>query len=490
MKVLKKAIDLFNSFNDNKIIYCHWKSNEHLLEGLAGLTDLDVLVEKKQSNLVTKILNSIGYIQLNSQYGSRYPNVEDWIACDDEFCTLIHIHLHYEMITGHAGLKEFNLPWTELALSTRIIDNDFHVYKTDPNLEIIILMTRIGLKATKRTRIKALFNKFALGKDDIKELKYLNNIIDKKVVTSIAEPYYGDQTRKLIEMMDCKEYGSKWIARLIKITNLQMKKWSRYKSIPLMLLKQYYSSTLFIRRVLHKMFKIRFISKKSLPDGSDVSIAFIGQDGAGKSTVVKNIHDWLSWKCDIQEYYMGCGDGYNSVVKKLMTFCSNKARTKSLVQFLSIIHYCLVARRVKGNIKSAKRFSAKGSIILFDRYPQIQFYGINDGPKIREITQRHKLPSMIQAIIHKYAEYEEKCYALATKYNPSLVVKLILPPEESAKRKPAESIEDIRKKSYIISSLVFPESDILSIDATMDYEEEIKVIRSAVWEIIKKAKNV
>ena len=42
--MLEVCKHLFNQWNDQGIRYCHWKSNEHLMEGLDGETDLDIYV--------------------------------------------------------------------------------------------------------------------------------------------------------------------------------------------------------------------------------------------------------------------------------------------------------------------------------------------------------------------------------------------------------------------------------------------------------------
>ena len=47
---------LFNLWNDQGIRYCHWKSNEHLLEGLNGETDLDVYVCPQDKELAETLL--------------------------------------------------------------------------------------------------------------------------------------------------------------------------------------------------------------------------------------------------------------------------------------------------------------------------------------------------------------------------------------------------------------------------------------------------
>ena len=117
--MLKKSKELFDSWNQHSMTYIHWKGNDHLDEGLNGDTDLDVLLAEKDRVAGCAILNDIGFVQFHSQFGSRYPNVEDWIGFDEATGRLLHLHLHYALVSGHPGLKEFELPWTKEALDTR-----------------------------------------------------------------------------------------------------------------------------------------------------------------------------------------------------------------------------------------------------------------------------------------------------------------------------------------------------------------------------------
>lgn len=136
-KPLRVADILFELWNKNHIIYCHWKSNEHLFQGLIGDTDFDMLVDLSMKEQAEVCLREAGYSRFKFQYGSRYDLVDDWSACDDETGKMIHIHLHYKLITGHKGLKEYDLPWTEEMLSSRVLHDEFPVWVIDPNLEIV-----------------------------------------------------------------------------------------------------------------------------------------------------------------------------------------------------------------------------------------------------------------------------------------------------------------------------------------------------------------
>ena len=58
--MLKSIEKMLIAFETNNIIYCHWKSNEHLEEALLGDTDLDILFLPEQRNKLDIILNECG----------------------------------------------------------------------------------------------------------------------------------------------------------------------------------------------------------------------------------------------------------------------------------------------------------------------------------------------------------------------------------------------------------------------------------------------
>ena len=56
-----QSIDrMLRAFDEKGVVYCHWKSNEHLAEALKGDTDLDVLFLPEQRSLLDKVLNECG----------------------------------------------------------------------------------------------------------------------------------------------------------------------------------------------------------------------------------------------------------------------------------------------------------------------------------------------------------------------------------------------------------------------------------------------
>jgi hypothetical protein len=99
----------------------------------------------------------------------------------------------------------------------------------------------------------------------------------------------------------------------------------------------------------------------------------------------------------------------------------------------------------------------------------------------------NKLPGFLCSLLSHYINKEEKTLAEAAAHHPNVVFKLILPPEESIRRKPQENLEAVTKKHEIIKSLKFDGSDVYTIDATMPYDEEIVKIKNIIWQHIQKS---
>ena len=477
---------LFDRLNDLKIVYCHWKSNEHLLEGLAGETDLDVLFEYRQRKKVREILTDCGYIRAVPQFGSRYRFVEDWIGFDDETGKLIHIHLHYRMITGHQGMKEYDLPWTRLALKTRIFDETYNVYICEPSLELVILHSRIGLKATDATLSSAAKGKYELSESDLKEMQYLKERVDWEKVDVILKESFPKGCDVLTEIVRNERYDSEWYTKLAGCVAKDLECCSSEHGFAKKVKQKFYYYTLRVRNLINRLTGTRFMTKKSLGRNKGVIIAFIGQDGAGKSTVTTEVKKWLEWKLDVRKYYLGSGDNYNSLAKRICSVLDGKGGLLGLVRkVLSIMDLRKLSGYVLKNTRKAESYSQAGGIVIFDRYPQVEFPGINDGPKIRTSLENKSYPTALKKILYSLADAEERNYRKAIECKPDLVFKLILPPEVSIERKPEESLENVTRKHEIIKSLKFEDSEVVTINATMDFDEELKLIHRTVWKCIE-----
>lgn len=482
--MLKISKDFFSSWNEAGLLYCHWKSNEHLLPGLDGDTDLDVLLSRDDQTKGEAILHELDFLQCKSQYGSRYPNVDDWIGFDKETGKLIHLHLHYALVTGHKGMKEYELPWTERALRTRILDEEYGVYIMEPNLEMVTLYTRIGLKADFINITKCHLGKFVLSIDVQKEIDWLREKINPNVVCRLLEEYYGSNSHKMLEIMMQKSINSRNFLDIRKINEHTFRSYSRIRHF--IRLREL---IFFVNQKLLKVNngQLNFRVRKKVPYNlKGISIALLGQDGAGKTTVTNCLLKWLRWKLDVRYVYMGSGDNYTSWKKEL----ASKLPTQGLGRYLRGLMMLLalrdVARDAYKKVVKVNRLTKEGIIVIYDRFPQVNFSGINDGPKIRELLHKYFGNGRIFHLLEPIAESEESYLNKVVSFQPNMVFKLMLSPEESIRRKPNNDYETIKKKNQIIKSLVFNDSDVVSVDATMPFDEEILFIKNSIWQQIQK----
>ena len=481
---LLKAKSLFEGWNNLNVVYCHWKSNEHLIEGLRGDTDLDILVDPDQKEIAEDSLLSCGYRKYHPQYGSRYPGVDEWIGFDYDSGRLIHVHQHYRIVTGHKGMKEYDLPWANLALRTRILDEATGVYIMAPSLELMTLYTRIGLKASIRRVRQAKSNFFRLGEDDKAEISYLKARIDRSELENIVHQVYGDNAEALLEIIDSEVIDSEVFLKLADITKKVAASYRPHGEIVSTLQKYYYAIALRTIDFFKNRLGWNIISRKVPETGKGIMVAFIGQDGAGKSTVTSEVKNWLTWKIEAKKFYLGSGEHYHSWQKKFHDKLPKQknAITAPISAWLTLSDYVALAKSTLKTIRRASTYAEKGGVAIFDRYPQVTYAGINDGPKIRV----NYLPQISNSLVKAYAlwcaEREEKYLKKAVAVSPDVVIKLVLPPEESIRRKPEESIDVVSKKHEIIMNLQYVCSTVVTVDATEEYAEEIKRIKRLLWE--------
>lgn len=480
-EILKKAKELFGIWN-NQILYCHWKSNEHLFEGLVGETDLDVLVSESYKQKANHALKICGFVQCKPQIGSYYKDVEDWIGLDDTTGKLIHIHLHYKIITGHIGMKEFTLPWETEILENRLIDKKTGVYIANPNHELVILYIRTVLKLKWKEMYLIKKGRYCLPEDIRREINYLFDKVNYEKLRGIFKNWFGDTGTLLADLIIENSYSNSNIYKFYKI----LKSHEIFKSGLINELKRVYFYLLInVRYKARVHMKILLRIRKS-PVMPGISIAFIGQDGSGKSSVSQDILKWLSWKIDSEHFYLGSGDHYNTVLKKVAEMLVSKRQKNPVLFFpsklVSMLFQLSISKNALKTLKKAENYRKHGGICLFDRYPQNQFCGIYDGPRI--CTLKNGNGRFLNLIIKKFARLEKHYFKQIQKYPPALVFKLILSAEESYRRKPDHDKNDILKKEKITQELIFKDSYVININANQSYNDELVNIKNIIWRYI------
>ena len=108
------------------------------------------------------------------------------------------------------------------------------------------------------------------------------------------------------------------------------------------------------------------------------NVAFVGVDGSGKSTTIKNLFDVVGERASYA--YLGFKDYQTKKAKK---YCSAHYKPKVKILFVPLYYYCLW-QEMRFRIKNAKK--EKSFLIICDRYPYECYDNSNGNPVIKVIT--------------------------------------------------------------------------------------------------------
>lgn len=456
--------NLFKEFHDNDIIYCHWKSNEHLDASFRGDTDFDVLFDKSQKNNVEKIFNRNGFVLFQAPFNRRYSEIVDFIGVDYEQNKIIHFHTHYHLEIGTSGLKEYHYTIEEEILSKRIFSTDFECYIIDPRYEFLLLIIRLSLKIKNNWKSNFHLNKEVENSNRelnwLKERVSIEQLLDliKKLnipygAEDVSDTYNEGFTYNSLYSLSLKKNNIKYLERESSY-KIETKKWSKWVYF------QY-------GRVLRKT-GWSYIVKQRVKQDDGFSVAVLGSDGSGKSTQMKELKRIFSTKIDIESFYLGSNKGSRSNFRKLLEFVRDKNlyfNIQVLEQLLSLSIALCIGMEKQSRLKKAKRLKDKGVLVLFDRFPQNQFYGYNDGPLLTKTINSKNV------IFRAIGDFEKKLYSPSNDKFPDIIIKLVADPKTLMKRREM-SLEEINTKQNGILGLNFEnKSPIVEVNANMSIEE-------------------
>ncbi len=495
---------LFARLHAERITYCHWKSNEHLRASMLGLTDLDLLVDQRSATALPLLLEELGFKRFQAKPGKGYPGIEDYVGFDVESGRLSHLHIHYQLTLGARYLKGHRLPWESVLLVGRRFDHENGVFVSSPEGEMLVLIARAALKLRWRDRLKSAFGTSYIGGDTLRELRWLAERVDLQELSTLARRLVGDAAARSLQH----------IAEVPMPKRSQLRAFRR-QCVPSLDVYRIYGPLSGVisqwsrevkalaERGKRKLFGGLRPSPRIAPRGGRV-VAIIGADGAGKSTLTREVGGWLSRESWVITAYGGSGDGSKSVLRSTLERLARVTRRlsgsnvrapkgapadaremqplpvsprftpKTLWKALWVMS---LARERRRTVERAWRVRSLGAIVLADRHPQTQFPGLSDGPQLT--TWR----SSRSRVLRFAAGREQLAFEAMNRYPPDVVIKLLVSPEVALERKPARSEAQLRRKVEVIRQLRYPRGTrVVEIDADLPLEQVLLDVKRAVWE--------
>lgn len=484
---------LFGRLNAAELRYCHFKSNEHLDASMQGLSDFDVLVQNGRSDDLQRILADTGFRRFQATALTAYPAVEDYLALDDATGRMVHLHLHHRLTVGQMHLKGYRLPWEQEMLATRQYDAETGIYVADPDMELLLLLTRDALKRRLRSRVAQWLGRKPKKGDFAREYAWLAARTDPDAMAALANrliaPEAEEPLRRLLQTAASPEARNAFAAVVRPALHLH-RTYGAATAAGLMPLREvFWSMGGLSRRYFHWAFPFRRIS----PRGGMV-VAFLGSDGAGKSTLCADTVSWLGGKLDVVPIYFGSGDGPSSLLRKPLQLArrlidrrapsgSPKARrsgSRGKLRSLALIPWALtLALEKRGKFRRMIRARNRGMMVVCDRYAQAQVQGFNDGSLLGHLAQSP------WRIARALSAWEARPYQTALVDPPDVVIKLVASPAVALSRRPEMHEDEIVQRIAAVRSFGFPvQTLVVEIDADQPLEAVKLAVRRLIWGVL------
>lgn len=486
---IKKLLD---AFENNKIIYCHWKSNEHLEAALKGDTDLDILFDYKQRNIINIVLNQCGLKRFRATELMQYNGIEDYIGFDYDTAKIWHLHIHYRMTLGEKHLKGYTVnTWNSIILKNRIYDQA-GIYRSLTEIELILLIVRLALK----NRLRDYFKK--ISKDDLAEFDWLISQTDFNILRIKSKELLTKEISDIIFNLctnGIKE--KKQLYPLQKKLKKELRCYTGFSNTESRFLRTKRELFWLYGGIKRKFGINSYNAYRRVSPSGGLAVCILGCDGAGKSTALQYIKNEFSKKLDVVSVYFGSGDGSCSLLRKPLRIFAKKVGGKGVgssvnkeftdknksLSFKSKLYILAkvlwafsLALEKKKKIHLMNKARNNGLLVITDRYPQTEFAGCSDGPLLKTYSELNK-------VIKKIYDWEINIYKSAAKNPPDLSVKLIIDPKTAVQRKPEMTVEEIKEKTKIVLNTEFSQNTKI-INTAGEKRTTFSQIMEAIWEII------
>jgi hypothetical protein len=494
---------LLDDLDGARIRYCSWKSNQHLAEGLAGLTDLDLLVDRRNAAAFRAIVARHALKPVLPPRHGAFPGMEHLLGFDATTGRLFHLHVHYQLVLGERYVKNHRLP-----IEAAFLDRTGRLHGVPvprPELELSVLGIRTLLKYRARDVVKDVLRIRSPGipAQTVAELRWLLERTTVEEVRAALRPL-GDVLPAeivcgLVEVLTHAPRSGSMLLRLRTRLRRSMKAYRRRGRLR--------ASAEYLRTVWRRRgrFRRKPIETGMLPIGGGLSIAVVGADGSGKSTVTAALAEWLSWKLEVRVLYMGSKQpsrasrslylafrafrrghrtaagrfGPGSVVARAIAWARDVA--------LALHHLSIGTDRLRRRRRGGRE-ARDGHVVIFDRFPLESLgsrleHRLLDGPQLDSVLNGSR-----SGVVRWLSRGEVRMYRRFGL--PDQLIVLDVRPEVAGSRKP-DHVPDLlaAKARAALDLAAFAEASsgparVTRIDANRPLVAVLLEAKATVWNVV------
>ena len=493
---------LVNELRNAGVRYCHWKSNRQLDISLRAEEDLDLLIAIEDKAEAQKVLSQLAFKQFIQVPRKRFNAITDIIGFDEESGKLIHLHTHFRLTLGERFIKGYRLPWQDEVLrGTKESEDSVAIFIPAPEVELLLLIIRNCLRARLWSRLAPRSFDHQLEKYFYPDRAWLMPQIEEKSLMRLNAKWLDAQLWPQVHSAATAQMDTRGFLKLRKKVVRLLSPYRTYSPFEAVLRNTLRNVGWAFGNINKRRLHLPRPWGRSSTSGG-IIVCVIGADGAGKSTLVRELVHWLGYKIDALPVYMGSGDGPGSAalgvlkIFRRLFFDTNQRRKvdhatdqiriirdKStdplLWRMARLVWGISLAFEKKKKLKLAYRAASRGIVVIADRYPQAQIFGFNDGPLLRDFESSNI------GVFRAIARWELDVYRMSEQMSPDLVIKLMVPIETAIERKPEMRPEEIERRNAAVENISFPpRTHVARIRADLPLEIVILQAKKLVWSLL------
>jgi thymidylate kinase len=492
LEPLALTTQLFHDLEAAGLRYCHWKSTTTLPRALAGRTDLDLLVDPAHAEAFRGAARDLGFRPFTSHPSRRYPGVEDLLGLDDESGRLVHLHVYLQLVLGEEYVKNHLLPMSDALLSNTITLHG--VRAPVPELEIIVLALRTLLKYRDTDLFKDRLNlgeRTGIPPSTLAELRDLASRVDRGRVRELVNRHLpGVDPGIVLGVLDVAALDGRHPADLARLRQRARIALRPYQRMPRVTALSRYA-----RARIGRVFPLKLIThlpsrrqaRRKSPASGGHTVALVGVDGSGKSTIVSSLFEWLAWRVNVRVLYLGSARPSPStrVLRSLARALRTVGRRVGSQRVLRMadlaygVRYLGDARDRARRAAAGKAAARRGAIVLHDRFPLPVDFGTRtlDGPRI------HELPTYAGSRLLRWMAHRERSRYRSMPM-PDLVVVVDVRPATALERKPNADPAALAAKATALAAALTEQDGVVHIQGDRPLEEVMRDVKRLIWALL------
>jgi hypothetical protein len=477
MSVLATARNLFAAFGEQGVRYCHWKSNEHVVAGLSGQTDLDVLIDRRHAARALEVLGRCGFKRFEGTTGMGYPAVEDHIALDQQSGMFVHCHLHFRLVAGDRRFKAYRLPWEDRLLERRVWDAEHGLYVADPSFEILILLLRFAIKLRTRDVLRHAGGRGFFGRRGfLEEYDWLRPRMDRRESLCLCTELLGEQAAIALAPLLDGPLSISGLRRFRRAASAELDSLRSHGRLAGTALQYGRTLAWVTAAVSRRHLRLPVPLRRTLPTGG-VIVALLGVRSEG-AAVHRELTRVLRGKVDVFEVSLGPAHASKpDVADPEKLHPRRRLRDAGAVEALGLIAWALVrARQKRRRLRAAWRARNLGMVVIADGYPRTREPGLDEGPLLSSYAFHSS------KVRRWLARQEARAYEWGDRHPPDIVIRFDVSPQDSAARTPEAVLDEHGPQPDEDGPPASPWGTcVIEIDADRPLVDVIKYVKGAVW---------